>query len=788
VYLLFAGGQDRVSSRVDQVEDSRRSAVERPDVNGSSKEVAGDGAPGRDSHVDPRPTSSPPQSHEISSRREEAVDTASSPPPIAIGAFESAPPSSRADSIVSRDTVPAPLPAAEAVGPLSRTLAAGESLPDEDSHDDAVADPLIGLVVADRYRIVDRIGRGGMGIVYRVEHTSIGKLLAMKLLAGELSAKKEVVRRFKLEALTVSRLSCPHTVQVFDYGIWNHLTYLVMELVDGMDLSRMVRRYGPLPFSRLGRLMVQVCASLEEAHEKGITHRDIKPENIMVIADARGVEMAKVLDFGLAKLRESSELNEVTLQGAVVGTPYFISPEQVYGEDVDGRSDIYSLGAVMYRGLTGAYPFQAKNPMGMFTKHLNEPAPSACAVFPDLEIPSGVSEAIEKCMAKSPADRFQSIHELRETLLAELGALPLSSQERISIETAEATPSEEAMRRRKKAERAAAAELVKSQIATRAELEAYERKLRRTRYGAWVLLALIVAAGLGGAATYLLDARARGLAGHEKEPNDSGAEANRLQLGTPVSGHLGKRIDRGTADRDFYGFDLPQDGAVRLEVTALPNIPICAIVYRIGFTQPLAELCTGYAGLDLKVPNLRLAAGGYFVALTQDLLHQGPGETRYVVENVSDTYRLSIDAVTPATGEEVEPNDRRESAQTIGVGEEIRGHIGWVGDEDVFCLDPAVASAITWEVEDGDRPPGTVLQLTPTVGPSPHPLVRIHPSGARPQNRPRLEADVNSPWQSPEVSAGDDRRCLKLELTSDPWADGASAPQPSAASYVVRVR
>src|SRR5690606_33653615 len=134
-------------------------------------------------------------------------------------------------------------------------------------------------------------------------------------------------------------------------------------------------------------------------------------------------------------------------------------PEQVYGEDVDGRSDIYSLGAVLYKSLTGAYPFHAKNPMGMFTKHLNEPAPSASERFPDLAIPEGVSAAIEQCMAKDPAERFQSIHELREVLLAELGALPSSSQERISIEET-ATPSE-AARRRKKAERAATADVVK---------------------------------------------------------------------------------------------------------------------------------------------------------------------------------------------------------------------------------------------------------------------------------------------------------------------------------------
>src|SRR5690606_22997896 len=256
----------------------------------------------------------------------------------------------------------------------------------------------------------------------------IGKLLAMKLLAGELSTNKEIVRRFKLEALTVSKLSCPHTVQVFDYGVWSHLTYLVMELVEGHDLSRALRRTGPLPFVVLGRLMVHVCASLAEAHDKGITHRDIKPENIMIVTDPRGVEAAKVLDFGLAKLRENAELNEVTLQGAVVGTPYFMSPEQVYGEEVDGRTDIYSLGAVMFKALTGTYPFQAKSPMAMFTKHLTAAPPSAVERAPDLAIPRGVSDAIQKCMAKEPGERFQAIEEVRDMLLDELHLVPSSER------------------------------------------------------------------------------------------------------------------------------------------------------------------------------------------------------------------------------------------------------------------------------------------------------------------------------------------------------------------------
>jgi serine/threonine protein kinase len=255
-------------------------------------------------------------------------------------------------------------------------------------------DPLIGLIIADRYRIVAPLGRGGMGVVYKVEHTRIGKLLAMKLLTGELSQNPEVVRRFKQEALTVSKLSSANTVQVFDFGASEGLTYLVMELVTGEDLGRLLRSVGHLTAIQLGRIVIQVCNALAEAHNKNIVHRDIKPENIMITRARDDSDLAKVLDFGLAKLREGSELNEMTSQGAIVGTPYFMSPEQVKGEDVDPRGDIYSLGAVMYRALTGEYAISGPTPMALFAKHLTEMPIAPHLRTPHLGISAGMSEII----------------------------------------------------------------------------------------------------------------------------------------------------------------------------------------------------------------------------------------------------------------------------------------------------------------------------------------------------------------------------------------------------------
>ncbi|RLB63011.1 MAG: hypothetical protein DRI90_07800 [Deltaproteobacteria bacterium] len=663
-----------------------------------------------------------------------------------------------------------------------------EPTPPPADADKAGADPLIGLVVADRYRILERIGRGGMGIVYRVEHVRIAKLLAMKLLAGELSTNKEVVRRFKQEALTVSKLSSPHTVQVFDYGVWNHLTYLIMEVVEGYDLAQPLRTEGPMPFARLGKLMVQVCSSLAEAHSKGIVHRDVKPENVMIVDDSHGVESAKVVDFGLAKLRENPDLNEVTLQGAVIGTPYYMSPEQVTGEEVDGRTDIYSLGAVMFRAITGTQAFQAATPMGMFTKHLTAPVPSAKARRKKLDIPDGVSDLIEVCMAKDPDDRIQTVEELRDLLIVELTALGLPSSDQLVISgerpsLAGRTAAGAKRAQEKKRADQTSTDLGMTQVATRQELESYERKLRRTRYGAWALFGAVLLGG-GGSAVYALRATHTGYGALEKERNDSGADANPLRLGHPVKGHIGQRLDSDKGDRDFYAFDVPGVGEavthIALRLTALPNFPTCSILYRVGFQQPLAQYCTGRASQDLEVSALSLDPGAYFVAVVQDLNPYGTGRVPFVLENVTDSYELLVALASPAEGEEIEPNDVPESAQKLPTSGVMSGTLAWIGDEDVYCVDPDHAGPIVWQVDDGPRAQGTVLEVTPLLAGLPGPVVRVHAAGTKPFGRPRLESDVNGPWSSPPIDDGCGDRCLRLRLTTDPWVERLQQGLPPA--------
>jgi eukaryotic-like serine/threonine-protein kinase len=634
-----------------------------------------------------------------------------------------------------------------------------------------VVDPLVGLVIDDRYRIVECIGRGGMGIVYRVEHTSIGKLLAMKLLAGELSASDEVVRRFRQEALTVSKLSSPHTVQVFDYGRWQHLTYLVMELVHGKELSRLLRDRGPVPFSLFGTWLVQVCASLSEAHKKGITHRDVKPENIMIVRSADGSTRAKVLDFGLAKLREGQELNDVTQQGAVVGTPYYMAPEQVLGEEVDGRTDIYSLGAVMYRVLTGYFPFAARTPMAMFTKHLTEQARSIDERFPELKIPTAICRAVDRCLAKVPADRFQHIEDLSQVVQAEL-----------QKESGEAEQGESGVKSLSRS-RAKVAALEVSQVVTREELEAYETRLRRNRYGAHILLASTLVAVFALVAIATVRNSEQDL-GREQEPNNVASEASVLKLDTEVRGKIGARLDGGSGDRDFYRFELKSDQVVGLQLKSLPNFPICLVLYRVGYSDNVARYCTGIAGQNLEVGSVRLAAGGYFLAVMQDYVAGKHKSDALVYENVSDDYSLYVASPSREEGAEVEPNDTALSAQFLAKGRQLRGTLAWQGDVDYICAKPG-SGPVRWHVEDQQRPVGTVLEVTPIEAGQEQPLLRIHAAKARPYDRARLEADVNTPWQGPTSTSG--KSCLRLRLVRDPWQDEKETwPTPN--PYVVTLQ
>lgn len=617
------------------------------------------------------------------------------------------------------------------------------------------ADPLIGMVIAERYRILEPIGRGGMGVVYRVEHARIGKLMALKLLTGELSRDGQQVARFKREALLASRLSHPNTVQVFDFGTSDTMIYLAMELLRGEDLSKLIRREGSLGVERTAKIIVQICSSLAEAHDKGIVHRDLKPENIIIVKGQAGEDVVKVLDFGLAKLRDSPELSDVTSRGAIVGTPYYMSPEQIRGETVGPPGDVYSLGALMYACLTGTVVFDAPSPIAVLSLHLTEAPEPPNQRCPELGIPESISQIVMRALIKDPTARTQSVQALQQALVSELAHGGTSSLERLL----------DSHEMRKLAEAGAGA-------ATRDEVEAYERKLRTRGRFAWILLGVSLACGGLVLARLWRDMnRAPAFAGRELEPNDAASLANAVPFGAKVSAQLGKRLDRERSDRDFFRMDVPRDGSVlKIELTSLPNLASCLSIYAVGSESALGRYCSGAPARNLEIPALRVEPGRYIFAVMQDRDQYTRDPAPPVFENVSDDYELSVASAKPEADSEVEPNDAPAIASRVAVGGVLRGRFSWMRDVDVACVDGG-AARIRFVVEDlAPRARSAVLQVTALSGPDRAIPLRVYRAGTGVKPSP---TDAVGAYKSAPIplQAGSPA-CVSLSLVPNPHAPG----------------
>jgi serine/threonine-protein kinase len=279
------------------------------------------------------------------------------------------------------------------------------------------------------YRVVKKLGEGGMGTVYLGEHTLLGRSAAIKVLLPSLSTNDEIVQRFFNEARAVTRIGDPGIIQVFDFGHHPEIgAFIVMERLEGESLDARLRRIGRVGAAETLRLMRLICGSLGAAHAKGIVHRDLKPENLFIVPDPAvpGGERPKILDFGIAKLADDEPGVLKTRTGVVMGTPMFMSPEQCSGSGVvDHRSDIYSIACVMFAMLTGRPPFHGPGAGDLIAAHLREPAPLAASRVPGL--PGAIDGILQRCLTKSPAGRFQSMAELVQELDAVEQALLGSS-------------------------------------------------------------------------------------------------------------------------------------------------------------------------------------------------------------------------------------------------------------------------------------------------------------------------------------------------------------------------
>ncbi len=287
----------------------------------------------------------------------------------------------------------------------------------------APADDLVGQVVADRYHVVKKLGEGGMGQVYLAEHVKMGRRSAIKVMNPSMVHDPDAVARFNREAANASRINHPNVCAIYDFGETpDGLIYLAMEFIEGEPLTEVLEREGALPLPRATAIFLQTADALQAAHDLGIVHRDLKPDNIMLTRRKGGGDTVKVVDFGIAKAVGGDDAGQkVTKTGLVVGTPEFMSPEQLSGDNLDGRSDLYSLALVFYRMLTGGLPFQATSVQETMIKRLTDEPVKLAEARPDLSFPAGLQPVLDTALARTPMERYQTVTKFAADVAAVTG-------------------------------------------------------------------------------------------------------------------------------------------------------------------------------------------------------------------------------------------------------------------------------------------------------------------------------------------------------------------------------
>jgi serine/threonine-protein kinase len=295
---------------------------------------------------------------------------------------------------------------------------------DPTSRPDSGPDPLLGRSIGS-YVILERLGRGGMGSVYKAEHHLIGKKVAIKVLSKEFATNEILVQRFFNEARAVNKIGHDNIVDISDYGKTDDgWIYYVMELLEGRELTKLIKEAGQLDLPRAIHITRQCAQALDACHAQGIIHRDLKPDNIFLITHGGREDFVKVLDFGVAKLAD--EETGYTKQGAVLGTPHYMSPEQAEGHPIDQRADVYSLGVILYRMLTGKVPFPGTTFSSVIAKVLTEPARPPSGLNPKLS--PAVDAVVLKCLSKLPEERFSSALEFLDALEKAANLDPLTAE------------------------------------------------------------------------------------------------------------------------------------------------------------------------------------------------------------------------------------------------------------------------------------------------------------------------------------------------------------------------
>lgn len=275
---------------------------------------------------------------------------------------------------------------------------------------------MTGQVLGGRYELIEVLGEGGMGVVYRARQTSMDRDVAVKVLSSNFSQNPQMIRRFEKEARVVSKLSHPNTVSVFDYGQSNDVLFLVMELLKGQTLKAYLKKNVPLAPSEAVHLATQILRSLHQAHQVGIVHRDIKPANVFILNANQTRPFAKVLDFGVAKLTQTSAEETVTQAGGIIGTPKYMAPEQAQDMQTDHRCDLYSVGILLYEMLSGHVPYDGDNPLRVMMDHAQAPVPDLPQPLAQTSNYGQLPAIVYRCLQKNPVQRFESAEALLNAL------------------------------------------------------------------------------------------------------------------------------------------------------------------------------------------------------------------------------------------------------------------------------------------------------------------------------------------------------------------------------------
>jgi serine/threonine-protein kinase len=321
-------------------------------------------------------------------------------------------------------------PSDEYEGRVSREIPPPEHVEFEGGRPVDGKDPYLGTTFDKRYKIEQVIGEGGMGFVYLARHKVIDKKVAVKVLRNDMARDRENLDRFLQEARAASSIGNPHIVDISDFGdLPDGSTYFVMEYLDGGSLSRLIDQEKPLSVERICHIALQLTDGLSAAHASGIVHRDLKPDNVILVPRGADEEFVKILDFGIAKVMSTAE--KLTVAGAVFGTPHYMSPEQAAGNPVDHRTDVYSLGIMLYEMASGSLPFNADNFMAILSQHMYQAPTPIREVAP--ECSPGLEAVILKCLSKKPEARYQTMDELRADLeKLKSGDVPLAVAEMVN--------------------------------------------------------------------------------------------------------------------------------------------------------------------------------------------------------------------------------------------------------------------------------------------------------------------------------------------------------------------